>query len=63
MNQEYWNHLKSYINQHMKATQEGANKCDMLGVKNQMLTRVDTFQEVLKVMKTYEEYKEYDDET
>ena len=63
MNQEYWNHLKSYINQHMKATQEGANTCDVMGFKNQMLTRSDTFQEVLNVMKTFEEYQENDDET
>lgn len=63
MNQEYWESLKSYIIQHMKATKDGANMCCTIGIKNQMLTRADTFQEVLNVMKTYEEYKEYDDET
>lgn len=62
MNQEYWESLKSYINQHMKATKDGASVCSSVGVKNQMLTRADTFKEVLDVMKTYEEYKEYDNE-
>lgn len=61
MNQEYWESLKSYINQHMSATKEGAKVCDIVGIKNQMLTRADTFQEVLNIMKTYEEYKECDD--
>ena len=63
MNQEYWESLKSYITQHMKATKDGANVCRTIGIKNQMLARADTFQEVLNIMKTYEEYKEYDDET
>lgn len=45
----------------MSATKEGAKVCDIVGIKNQMLTRADTFQEVLNIMKTYEEYKECDD--
>ncbi|MEG2706876.1 MAG: hypothetical protein RR959_07175 [Erysipelotrichaceae bacterium] len=61
MNQKYWDNLKSYINRNMEATKEGASICDTISVKNQMLTRVHTFQAVLDVMNTYEEYKEYDD--
>lgn len=61
MDNQYWEMLKSAIEQKMEHTREGASKCHILSVKNQMLTRVNTLEEVLNVMKTYEQYKEYDD--
>lgn len=45
----------------MEHTKEGANTCNTISIKNQMLTRADTFEEVLSVMKTYEEYKQDED--
>lgn len=61
MDNQHWEALKSSIEQKMEHTLEGASKCDILSVKNQMLTRVNTLEEILSVMKTYEQYKEYDD--
>ena len=52
-----WESLKDYIKQKMQHTKEGAVNCEILNVKNQMLTRVQTFEEVLSVMNTFEEYK------
>ena len=63
MNQEYWDSLKGYITLLKKYTLEGTSKCDVLNFKNQMLTRANTFQEILDVMESYENYKENDDET
>lgn len=61
MDNQHWEMLKSAIEQKTEHTREGASKCDILSVKNQMLTRVNTLKEILSVMQTYEQYKEYDD--
>lgn len=53
-----WEALKDYITQKMEHTKDGANVCNTISIKNQMLTRADTFEEVLSVMQTYEEYKQ-----
>lgn len=61
MDSQSWEALKASIEQKTEHTREGASKCDILSVKNQMLTRVNTLEEILSVMKTYEQYKECDD--
>ncbi len=61
MDNQHWEVLKSSIKQKMEHTREGASKCHILSVKNQMLTRVNTLEEILSVMQTYEQYKEYED--
>lgn len=61
MDSQSWEALKASIEQKVVHTREGVSKCHILSVKNQMLTRVNTLEEVLSVMKTYEQYKEYND--
>lgn len=61
MNKFCWESLKDYVGLHKKHTSEGAATCDVIGVKNQMLTKANTFQEVLDVMKTYEDYTSDDE--
>ena len=61
MNKFCWESLKDYVGLHKKHTSEGAAACDVIGVKNQMLTKANTFQEVLDVMKTYEDYTSGDE--
>lgn len=61
MNNFCWESLKDYVGLHKKHTSEGAAACDVIGVKNQMLTKANTFQEVLDIMKTYEDYTSDDE--
>lgn len=61
MDNQHWEMLKSVIEQKIEHAREGASKCHILSVKNQMMTRVNTLEEILSVMQTYEQYKEYDD--
>lgn len=53
-----WEALKDYITQKVEHIKEGANICNTIGIKNQMLTRVNALEEVLSIMQTYEEYKQ-----
>jgi len=60
MNQNDWEALKRYINIHRDQGQKVVNEIEDSRLKQQLQVKVDTFEEVLKVMKQFEDYNEED---
>ena len=61
MNHNDWEALKQYINIHRDQGQNAVNEIEDFRLKQQLQVKVATFEEVLKVMQQFEDYREEDD--
>ena len=55
-----WDALKQYINIHLDRGRKAINEIEEFRLKQQLQVKVATFEEVLKVMKQFEDYNEED---
>ena len=60
MNHNDWEALKQYINIHLDQGRKAVNEIEDFRLKQQLQVKVSAFEEVLKVMKQFEDYKEED---
>ena len=60
MNHNDWEALKRYISIHRDQGQKAVNEIEDFRLKQQLQVRVATFEEVLKVMQQFEDYREED---
>ena len=61
MNDNDWEALKQYINIHLYYGRKAVSEIEDARLKQQLQVKVSTFEEILKVMKSYEDYSEEDD--
>ena len=61
MNHNDWEALKQYISIHRDQGQKAVNEIEDFRLKQQLQVKVATFEEVLKVMQQFEDYREEDD--
>lgn len=55
-----WEALKQYINTHLDQGRKVVSEIEDFRLKQQLQVKVSTFEEVLKVMKQFEDYNEED---
>lgn len=55
-----WEALKQYINTHLDQGRKAVSEIEDARLKQQLQVKVSAFEEVLKVMKQFEEYSEED---
>lgn len=60
MNNNDWEALKHYINTHLDSGRKAVDKVEDFRLKQQLQVKVSTFEQILRVMKSYEEYNEED---
>lgn len=53
-----WEALKQYINIHLEQGRKSINEIEEFRLKQQLQVKVSVFEEVLKVMKQFEDYNE-----
>ena len=58
MNNNDWEALKQYINIHLYHGRKAISEIEDVRLKQQLQVKVSTFEEILKVMKSYEDYNE-----
>ena len=58
MNHNDWEALKQYINIHLDQGRKVVSEIEDVRLKQQLQVKVSTFEEVLKVMKQFEDYNE-----
>lgn len=56
-----WEALKQYINTHLDQGRKAINEIEEFRLKQQLQVKVSAFEEVLKVMKQFEDYSEEED--
>ena len=60
MSHNDWEALKRYINIHLEQGRKAVREIEDVRLKQQLQVKVCTFEEILKVMKSYEVYNEED---
>lgn len=55
-----WEALKQYINIHLDQGRKAVSEIEDVRLKQQLQVKVSAFEEVLKVMKQFEDYNEED---
>ena len=60
MNHNDWEALKQYINTHLDQGRKAVSEIEDVRLKQQLQVKVSAFEEVLKVMKQFEDYSEED---
>lgn len=55
-----WEALKQYINTHLDQGRKAVSEIEDVRLKQQLQVKVSTFEEVLKVMSQFEDYREED---
>lgn len=55
-----WEALKQYINAHLDQGRKVVSEIEDVRLKQQLQVKVSTFEELLKVMKQFEDYNEED---
>ena len=58
MNHNDWEALKQYINIHLDQGRKVVSEIEDVRLKQQLQVKVSAFEEVLKVMKQFEDYNE-----
>lgn len=61
MNHNDWEALKQYINIHLDQGRKAVSEIEDVSLKQQLQVKVSTFEEVLKVMQQFEDYREEED--
>lgn len=61
MNHNDWEALKQYINIHLDQGRKAVSEIEDVRLKQQLQVKVSAFEEVLKVMKQFEDYSEEED--